>query len=1193
MSHQQQSGVDGAPAAAAARVADVNPAYTIGSTVRCAETLNDRVAWTAESDGTIRVRALPKGTELKELASRPRAACSALLYLEPLQHMWAAFDDGYVRVYSAVVAEVVREFAATETPQAAVTAMIEIEGMVFVAGEDGAITQWDCESLRRCRVLPGHMSAIRCLGCYLGPSGSVIFSGGDDSDVAAWDPYVSSAPNSGADNDDNDQDDDDDRYDHHARIHVFSGHEKGSVRAIEVLSYANQMWTAGDDATVRVWNLESLTSTAVLRAHTAPVTSLLSIESRMWSGDKTGAIVLWDINSCTALHQLTAGGGAVLGMRKMQPSTLWKVWTASAGGTVQCWNAETVPIVFDGDQRGGGGGLTTRRASSAADAEAWRQLQRLSARPHDSNNTNANSPNGDRAALGVVDLQRLADEIGYERARNEVQRELQTQQLLEEQNAQLKRAMAAAAAGVSSVSQQQGGKAGPASAVIPADGSLASDEVTRTTVSRRFPGGNWDYALAERHHELEATFRDELGTALGVPAAQITRVTFAAGSLVASAEVAHASAVPPHDMQKRVDVCGFDRLRRLHDRCRTTPKTGLDAAEADIAALEERLSEEVGAAPRASPEPRMPGHPQMELRALQAENAVLQRQLEELRQAQAQAAVVVGRSTDGSASPPPVDRTSKKGPRPSHLGMGGRGDDVRSPSPGDDSLPRPKALDGGVHAAATEQQLRSLQADYAALKTEHDALSYYHQSVLKPAVADLKRSNGERGVDIQRLKAAMEALPEGSGGAAADSGSSPAYAQLKEEHGALETYLRTVLKPAFGDLDRACAEREVDIQRLQDKLNAQPSAAPAPAGDFTDDHERLKEEYEALNNYFRNYLRPYVADLKRARAEREADIRKLKAENAQLKASATAAAAQRAGSSRRRSVSPSMLVEATSCLGSMSELEDAANGSRSVSPSAAGGGNDVSSLRRQLRKTHTDAAAKGTALRRAQQELDELRRARDEATEHEGNNNLADASISGTGSGAVDAAVAREQAAKDAELSQLRAHISDELEPEIAQLQQLVGQLQDALEATAADWGEDAVRNEKMGEAVEAMHAELARERAERQQLARQPAAQQQQQGNDPTDDKATASTYAAPAVGGGAATVPTAANGSKDGGSLEAQNLALAVRLADASAVIAELNRALTATSEQLESQQQETQQLLSDIADARQRGSSVDRPA
>ncbi|XP_050340694.1 uncharacterized WD repeat-containing protein alr3466-like [Bactrocera neohumeralis] len=231
-------------------VADVQPTYTLRGVVRCVETINDRIAWTAEEDGTLKIRSLPKGTELKVLRGRPRTKCAALLYMEAQQQLWAAFEDGFVRVYSVVQSELVSEFSATETPGAAATALLEVEGMVFLAGEDGSLTQWDCQSLRRLRALPGHLSSIRCLGCYMGPTGSVIFSGSDDSTVKAWDPYLESSNNSSSSGN---------------CMFVFSGHRKGAVRAIEVVNAVNQMWTAGDDATVRVWNLESLDCVAVLK----------------------------------------------------------------------------------------------------------------------------------------------------------------------------------------------------------------------------------------------------------------------------------------------------------------------------------------------------------------------------------------------------------------------------------------------------------------------------------------------------------------------------------------------------------------------------------------------------------------------------------------------------------------------------------------------------------------------------------------------------------------------------------------------------------------------------------------------------------------------------------------------------------------------------------------------------------------
>ncbi|KPA78303.1 hypothetical protein ABB37_06442 [Leptomonas pyrrhocoris] len=454
-------------------VADVNPTYSVTATVRCFVPVNERVMWSAEFNGCLCVRALPKGTSLRTLPGREDTCCISLLHVPKVEQVWAGFQDGYLHVYDARTMELMKE---TMTHGGGLHCMTQVDDTVFTGGADWKICQWGFEggAPQLLRTLHGHRGGVRSFGVYDGPTGAVLFSGSDDGTIRAWDPYV---PAAGADAD-------------AANIHVFSGHDR-AVLSLAVISHMNQLWSGGEDMTVRVWDMQTLECLAVLRSgHTAPVANLMVVESRVWSADKHGHILLWDITTRSLLQDLAErvpywgiGQGMILAMQKVQPTTAYKVWTASSNGVLQCWNAETIPIVFNDvpiaagvlrhagsaskaiagaaggapespRKPGGGRGVSpaSSRGADAADTSALTVSTNNNNNAVDvSNSTNGRgvaSPAQTAAAArmqGYVEnlqqelqnAQRDA-KLNYEKYRVEVQLEIETQQLLAQENAQLR-----------------------------------------------------------------------------------------------------------------------------------------------------------------------------------------------------------------------------------------------------------------------------------------------------------------------------------------------------------------------------------------------------------------------------------------------------------------------------------------------------------------------------------------------------------------------------------------------------------------------------------------------------------------------------------------------------------------------------------------------------------------------------------
>ncbi|GET88383.1 hypothetical protein, conserved [Leishmania tarentolae] len=442
-------------------VADVNPTYSVAATVRCITPVNDRIMWTAEYSGTLCIRALPKGTPLKELPGREGSYCVSLLYLPSEDVVWAGFQDGYLHVYSAKNTYLLKEVMAHS---GGLNCMIEVERSVFTGGGNWKVCQWNptnCDAQLQ-RSLHGHSGSVRCFALYEGPTGAVIFSGSDDGTVRAWDPYESLPGQESSE----------------ANIHTFTGHSR-AVLALAVVPHANQLWSAGEDLTLRVWDMRSLSCLAVCRGnHTAPISNLMVIESRVWSADKHGHILIWDSGTRSLLQDLSERlpyddreKGMVLAMEKAQPITAYKVWTASSNGVLQCWNAETMPIIFDdvhvfaGAFKGASaksaapqfiaaGIENSATATPAVDSSADAACSTaLTLSPSNNCRDTINSDMKDNLAVWAPTTQMqdyihsLQDELeatkrdaklNYEKYRMEAQCEIETQQLLAQENDRLR-----------------------------------------------------------------------------------------------------------------------------------------------------------------------------------------------------------------------------------------------------------------------------------------------------------------------------------------------------------------------------------------------------------------------------------------------------------------------------------------------------------------------------------------------------------------------------------------------------------------------------------------------------------------------------------------------------------------------------------------------------------------------------------
>ena len=161
---------------------------------------------------------------------------------------------------------------------------MDVQNNLCVAGSaDHGLVLCDIEKKKKVRSLytktAGHSEWVTC--CKFTPQGRVL-SGGMDSKLCLW---MANAP----------------------RCDDLMGHT-GSISDV-IVNENNYAISASYDRTLRVWDLSSRSSTAVLSAHSQPVMHLAWKHSTLVSGDRKGILHVWDGSCGKSVCALKTKGG--------------------------------------------------------------------------------------------------------------------------------------------------------------------------------------------------------------------------------------------------------------------------------------------------------------------------------------------------------------------------------------------------------------------------------------------------------------------------------------------------------------------------------------------------------------------------------------------------------------------------------------------------------------------------------------------------------------------------------------------------------------------------------------------------------------------------------------------------------------------------------------------------------------------
>ena len=119
-----------------------------------------------------------------------------------------------------------------------------------------------------------------------------------------------------------------------------SDSEKGHCSSVTCLSVCDKYLCSGShDATIRVWNKDTLAFERVLRGHRGSVLALTKIGGYLLSGGRDSVIRVWDLDTWVCCEILRGHDAAVLSLSSYEALGLFV--SSSADGTVRLWDLQT------------------------------------------------------------------------------------------------------------------------------------------------------------------------------------------------------------------------------------------------------------------------------------------------------------------------------------------------------------------------------------------------------------------------------------------------------------------------------------------------------------------------------------------------------------------------------------------------------------------------------------------------------------------------------------------------------------------------------------------------------------------------------------------------------------------------------------------------------------------------------------
>jgi hypothetical protein len=273
---------------------------------------------------------------------KPDVAITALANVD--DGIWCGFLDGTVRIYDRETNELQFESAGVKHSGAVLCICgVASESAVFTGSVDWKIMRWSKIGHHQWRgtMYGGHTLGVRAMCEAATNRGTYLCSCGDDGDVRCW--LLSASANGLFDADA--------ASSGSPRLGAAVSLKKHADSVLSCIFAFGTLWTGGDDAAVRRWDIDQRTEVAELRGHTSGVLSMHRVGSSVWTLGKDGIGIMYDGDTSAALHTMSFVESApkTAGLQRATAAQLFYVspvhghvlWVSDPAGKTNAWFAPT------------------------------------------------------------------------------------------------------------------------------------------------------------------------------------------------------------------------------------------------------------------------------------------------------------------------------------------------------------------------------------------------------------------------------------------------------------------------------------------------------------------------------------------------------------------------------------------------------------------------------------------------------------------------------------------------------------------------------------------------------------------------------------------------------------------------------------------------------------------------------------
>jgi len=221
--------------------------------------------------------------------------------------VWTGQRDGCITIFRASTGEVIDDEVRVQE-QSLIMAMELCKRNVWVGTETGRLVLFNAKTREQVSEARQHSGGINCIAC----NNVGVFTGSSDFTVIQW-TFEGKFQK------------------------LFSGHT-GGVKAMLCLGSAD-LWTAGDDHSIRIWNVHTTSCTKILTGHTGAVRCLVTTGLAVWSGSEDGTIRAWNLTEGDCINVINVDK-SVTGLVQMGKH----VWSCGMEPQIHIWNRKSMTL---------------------------------------------------------------------------------------------------------------------------------------------------------------------------------------------------------------------------------------------------------------------------------------------------------------------------------------------------------------------------------------------------------------------------------------------------------------------------------------------------------------------------------------------------------------------------------------------------------------------------------------------------------------------------------------------------------------------------------------------------------------------------------------------------------------------------------------------------------------------------------